>query len=129
MTKIRAERFSPADELDGPAEGEDMTGSAPAVALRFAYDPALVILLKSIFRTVRYRRSGRGRPVSSIPLVGGWSDRSECWWVRSKFWPEVRQLLLDEGITLVGPAAHPRRRKIGFFERLEVWDEEACVWR
>jgi hypothetical protein len=129
MAKIHTERFSPADELDGPAEGEDLTQPAPAVALRFDYDPDVVTTVKGIFHSVRYGRSGRGRPVSHIPQVGGWSKRSKCWWVRSTFWPEVRQVLLGKGIALVGPAAHPGQRKVGLFERTEVWDSQACVWR
>lgn len=126
---IYADQFSPVDELDGPFEGEDLTCPSPAVALRFAYDSDLVALVKSILRRVRHSCSGRGRPLSKIPLAGDWSKPSKCWWVRSSHWPEVRNQLLAAGVKLEGKVAHPGRRKIGFFKDPQVWDVRACNWR
>lgn len=126
---VRVERFSPADELDGPAEGEDMTIPSAAVALRFEFNEELIGYLKGVLKKVRYARSGRGRPLSKMPWAGGWSKASRCWWVLSTYWEQVRQALLDKGINLTGPLANPRKVREGFFEREQVWDVKRCEWR
>jgi hypothetical protein len=126
---VRVERFSPADELDGPAEGEDMTTPSPAVALRFDFNEELIDYLKTTLKRVRRARSGRGRPLSKMPWAGGWSKASQCWWVLSTYWEEVRQALLDKGVKLTGTLAHPRKVKQGFFEREQTWDVKRCEWQ
>ena len=127
--RVAVNRFSPADELDGPAEGEDQTTPSPAVALRFNYDEGLVELLKTILSRARCSSSGRGRPLSKIPYAGGWSEPSHCWWVRSTYWEQVREALLNEGVELHGPLAHPGKRKSGFFEEEQLWSVQDCEWR
>jgi hypothetical protein len=121
---VRVEPFTPADELDGPVEGQDLTRPSPAVALRFYFDQDLIDFLKSLFRRVHTARGGG-------PWPGGWAPTSKCWYVRSTHWEEVRQALLEEEIELTGPLAHPRTVKegFGFFEREQVWDVKRCVWR
>lgn len=126
---IRVERFWPADELDGPAEGEDLTSPSPAISLRFDFNEELIIYLKGVLKSVRHARGGRERPLSKIPLAGGWSKASRCWWVLSTYWEQVRQALLDKGVKLAGPLANPRTVKEGFFERNQVWDVKRCEWR
>jgi hypothetical protein len=116
---IRIERFSPADDVDGPAEGEDLTAHSPAVALRFQFNQGLIDMLKAILRSVHH---------SKMPWAGGWSKKSRCWWVRSTDWEQVRQALLDRGVELTGPLAHPGT-KDGFFEREQTWDANRCEWR
>jgi hypothetical protein len=83
-----------------------------AVTLRFGYDAALVEVVK---------RSGACR----------WRPADRCWWMNGKYWPEVRQRLLNEGVELQGPLAHPLRRRPGFglFEEEQEWDEVECRWR
>lgn len=134
MKTIRVKRFKPATDDDGPFGGEVLTEHSPAIALKFDYDRELIDLVKGILGAVP--RSGRGRGRSY-----GWSKPSRCWWVRSYFWPEVRQALLAEGVHLTGQRAHPktvvdsRIKGEGFFakeelfERQQEWDSNACKWR
>jgi hypothetical protein len=120
MVIIQVSVFEPADELDGPLGESDSLFQEPAVALRFPYNPAVVELLKRVFRGARPRRA---------PLVGGWSAKSRCWWVRSPYWPTIRKSLLVVGVELSGPAAHPRRREAGFWgEEEQTWDARRCEW-
>jgi hypothetical protein len=39
------------------------------------------------------------------------------------------QALLDKGVKLTGPLAHPGKRKEGFFECEQVWTVKECAWR
>lgn len=126
---VRVDRFTPADDDDGPFEGEELMIRSPAVALYFDFDEELIDFLKGTMRRVRFDRSGRGRPLSKLPFAGGWSKASRCWWVLRTYWQEVRQALLDKGVTLTGPLANPRMVKEGFFERRQVWDAKKCAWR
>ncbi|HWB14140.1 MAG TPA: hypothetical protein VG826_33245 [Pirellulales bacterium] len=125
---VHVDRFKPADEDDGPFDGEELMTPSPAIALRFDFDAELVELLKTIFHRARCSRSGRGRPFSRTPKAGGWSKKSGCWWVRSNYWVQVRQSLLDNGVRLSGPLANPRNVKDGFFERQQVWHVKHCAW-
>jgi hypothetical protein len=126
---VQVDRFAQADDDDGPFEGEDLTTPSPAIALRFDFNEELINYLKGILKKVRQFRSGRGRPLSKMPWAGGWSMASRCWWVLSTYWPEVRQALLNEGVELTGPLAHPHKAKEGFFPREQVWDVKKCAWR
>lgn len=101
---IRVDRFTLADDGDGPFEGEEMMIRSPAVALHFDFDEELIDFLKGTLGRVRVAR-GRGRPLGKLPFAGGWSKASRCWWVLSTYWQEVRQALLDKGVTLSGPLA------------------------
>ena len=114
---VRVDRFTPADDDDGPFEGEEKMACSQAVALQFDFDEELIDFLKGVLGHIRRARSGRGRPLSKMPFAGGWSRASRCWWVLSTYWQEVRQALLDKGVTLTGPLANPRKVKEGFFER------------
>src|SRR5579863_4483873 len=100
---VRVDSFTPADDDDGPFEGEELTAHSPAVALRFDFDAELVGLLKTLFHGLRHSRRSRGQLRSHTVTAGGWSDKSRCWWVRSTYWQQVRQALLDKGVKLVGP--------------------------
>ena len=104
--KMHAEPFSSPD-TDGPS-----------VALRFAYDAEVVELLKNVLHRQRSRS----------PWAGGWSKGSRCWWVTSCFWPAVRSALIKEGVELNGPAAHPGKRQVGFFEEDQKWDVKDGAW-
>ena len=126
---VSVDRFTPADDDDGPFEGEEKMTRSPAVALRFEFDEELSDFLKGVLGRVRCARGGRGRPLSKMPFVGGWSKSSRCWWVLSTYWQEVRQALLDKDIMLAGPLANPRTVKEGFFARQQVWDVKKCEWR
>ena len=126
---VRVESFTPADDDDGPFEGEELMTPSPAIALRFDYDTELVAFLKATFHRARHSRSGRGRPFSRTLKAGGWSAKSRCWWVRSIYWEQVRRALLDEGVKLTGPLANPQKVKQGFFDRQQVWDVKKCDWR
>ena len=125
---MRVDRFVPANDDDGPFEGEDLTTPSPAVALHFDFDRELIALLKNILQKARLSRSRKGRPLSVIPEAGGWSAVSRCWWVRSTFWIEVREALLGKDIKLIGPLARPAKRKTLFFEHEQVWNDETCAW-
>lgn len=126
---VVVDRFVPADEEDGPFEGEELMAGSPAVSLRFDYDAELIEFLKSSFRSARHARSGRGRPYSRILQAGGWSGKSRCWWVRSTYWIEVRKALLEKGVALTGPLAHPKKVKRGFFlVKEQSWDAKRCAW-
>jgi hypothetical protein len=113
MRLIHVSVFKPANELDGPYQ-------EAAVALRFPYDARLVATLKTIL--YRFRQH---------PPVGGWSRWKRCWYVRAGWWDTVRERLLEEGVRLHGPLAHPRRqRPFGFFAEGEVqlWSRKECAW-
>jgi hypothetical protein len=126
---VRVDPFIPGDDDDGPFEGEELMTPSPAVALRFDYDAELVEFLKTTFHRARHARSGRARPFSRTLKAGGWSEKSRCWWVRSSYWQQVRQALLEKGVELTGPLVHPRKVREGFFEREQVWDVKKCEWR
>jgi hypothetical protein len=126
---VRVEHFSPADEMDGPAEGEDLTTPSLAVALRFDFNEELINYLKRVLKNARHARSGRRRPLSKMPFAGGWSKASRCWWILSTYWEQVRQSLMKKGVKLTGSLAHPRKVKEGFLKREQVWDVKKCEWR
>lgn len=127
MRKIYVKPFRPGSEIDGlfkPGE----TARLPCVSLHFPFDGQLVAFLKSRLERLRpkRRRDGHDRP-----KAGRWSTESRCWVVRSKHWPCMREWLLVEGVTLIGPAAHPGKpQKVGFFEEREQhWSVDDCAWK
>lgn len=126
---VSVEAFTRSDENDGPFEGEELMQQSPAVALRFLYDADLVVLLKAIFHRARHSRARRHGPFSRTLKAGGWSPSSRCWWVRSSYWEQIRKALLENGVKLCGPLAHPRKVTHGFFEREQIWDIKKCMWR
>jgi hypothetical protein len=126
---VRVDRYIPADDDDGPFEGEELMIPSPAVALHFDPDRELIKFLKIVLLQARHSRSGKRRPFSEILKAGDWSPASRCWWVRSTYWIQVREALLDKGIKLIGPLAHPGKRKKGFYKREQVWNVKACAWQ
>ncbi len=111
---IRVERFHPVNEIDGPADLRNGSPrQLPAVALKFAFNEGIIAILKAAAR-------GRSR---------GWSPASGCWWVLSDCWPEVRRKLLDKGVKLTGPLAHPRKLPWNRSKTIEKWDARKCKWR
>jgi hypothetical protein len=101
----------------------------PAVALRFRFSTGLVALVKEVLRAW-WSSPGRAS--------AGWSARGRCWWVASKAWPVARQQLLNAGIDLWGPMAHPRRRRPRWLcfgvwqdgqEEVQEWDAAEGCWR
>lgn len=125
---VHVDRFEPADEDDGPFDGEELMTPSPAVAVSFERDAELEKLLNLICYRARESRRHRGRPLRRAPKAGDWSKKSRCWWVRSSYWVQVRQALLENNVTLSGPLAHPRTVRQGFFDRQQTWDMKRCVW-
>jgi hypothetical protein len=111
-TPVRVERFTPAEEMDGPFNLERLY-AIPAVALRFEYNEAIIKILKSSPAPTRAR---------------GWSKPSWCWWVVGTSWPEVRWALLDKGVRLTGSRAHPKKPDPNIFPTIQDWDPKKCVW-
>jgi len=122
---IRVTSFTPADAYDGPRYSRH----SEAIALHFDFDRELIDVLKGVLHHVRWTKICRGQPLGRMPVAGGWSKASRSWWVLSGYWEDVRQTLLDKGVTLTGPLANPRTVRDGFFERLQVWDVKQCKWR
>jgi hypothetical protein len=109
MSEIHVSILKGADGLDGRV-----------VALRFRYDPSLVSLVRQTLSRVSAR---------DAPSRGGWSATDRCWWVGSDWWALVRRLLLDQGVKLYGPAAHPLSRRFGLADHEQTWDAAKCEWR
>jgi hypothetical protein len=102
------------------------------VALRFDYNEVLIEFIKKRLTASRGARGGKGRPLSKMAWAYGWSKGSSCWWVLGTYWEGFRKELLDQGVTLVGPLAHPKAKTGGFFPHLngeQKWDSKRCEWR
>ena len=80
---VRVERFEPAGDEHDPVSRDRDYAPLPAVSLQFEFNQELIDFLKSTLNRWRNASGGRGRPLSKMPWVFGWSKSTGWWWVLS----------------------------------------------